>query len=213
MLFGGEETLAGFLDRLLGRGGAVGDPEAFRHFLRGQAAFTAQKTVLDYCRVKSGRSEKQVFADDGFQAALHHCRWQVYLAALSDMAALAEAWLRPCVPHGAEAALAAGLVRLHAKALEDEPPPDEERQTGTDRRVALPGHLAAMQLAAPKPANLLPLLAEAPLLATLPIHPDQRRGETPSIRGALRFHVVTTQQEMERRFDRGRLAEAIADAA
>ena len=51
------------------------------------------------------------------------------------------------------------------------------------------------------PANQLPLLAEAPLFATLPIHPDQRKGETPAIRGALRFHVVSTQQEMERRFD------------
>jgi hypothetical protein len=45
------------------------------------------------------------------------------------------------------------------------------------------------------------LLAEAPLFATLPIHADQRKGEGPSIRGALRFHIVSTQQEMERGFD------------
>jgi hypothetical protein len=44
-------------------------------------------------------------------------------------------------------------------------------------------------------------LAEAPLFATLPIHPDQRKGEAPSIRGALRFHMLSTQQEMERAFD------------
>jgi hypothetical protein len=50
----------------------------------------------------------------------------------------------------------------------------------------------------------------APLLATLPIHPDQRIGETPSIRGALRFHIVTTQQEMERGFDAPALAAALS---
>jgi hypothetical protein len=63
-----------------------------------------------------------------------------------------------------------------------------------------------LQEAPPRPADRLPLLAEAPLLATLPIHPDQRKGETPSIRGALRFHVVSTQQEMERGFDAPALA-------
>ena len=61
--------------------------------------------------------------------------------------------------------------------------------------------LARLQLAAPRDARTLPLLAEAPLFATLPIHPDQRKGEGPSIRGALRFHMLSTQQEMERGFD------------
>jgi hypothetical protein len=67
-------------------------------------------------------------------------------------------------------------------------------------------------MAAPQPANLLPLLAEAPLFATLPIHPDQRKGERPAIRGALRFHLVSTQQEMERRFDRAGLTAALLAA-
>ena len=50
------------------------------------------------------------------------------------------------------------------------------------------------------------ILAEGPLFATLPIHADQRIGEAPYIRGALRFHLVSAQQEAERRFDAPRLA-------
>lgn len=160
--------------------------------------------------MKAGRSERQLFADAGFQAALLHCRWQVYLACLSDMAALAEAWLRPHLRPGCEASLAAGLVRLHTGVLAAEPPPAEEQASAAERAAALPGHLAGLQSVAPRAANLLPLLAVTPLLATLPVHPDQRRGETPSIKGALRFHVVTTQQEMERRFDAVALAAALA---
>jgi hypothetical protein len=161
--------------------------------------------VLDYCRVKAGRAERQVMADPDFQAALRHCRWQVYFAAMADVVALAEAWLRPAAT-GREDDLARALALLHARALAAEPPPEAEREAAEAALRALPGHLAALQLGPPLPAHRLPLQAEAPLLALIPIAAEQRRGEGPAIRGALRFHVVATQQEMERRFH----AEALA---
>lgn len=185
------------------------DPHALRDFLARQAAFVAQKTVLDYCRVKAGRREREMFADADFQAALRHCRWQTFAGAAQDVVALAEAWLRPAVP-GREAALAAALADIGAAVLDPPDAPAEKRESLRAAAAALRTHLAGLQSAPPASADRLPLLAESPLLATLPIHPDQRRGETPSIRGALRFHVVTTQQEMERAFDRAGLARALA---
>jgi hypothetical protein len=187
------------LSRLLGRPRSP-DPVAFEEFLTRQAAFVAQKTVLDYCRVKSGAHEKKVFADPDFVAALQHCRWQVFFSALADMAALAEAWLRPHAP-GKEAELASRLVAWHAAALTEQDIPESEHASAAASQLAVPGHLAALQAAPPCPAHRQPLLAEAPLFATLPIHADQRLGEGPAIRGALRFHIVSTQQEMERRFE------------
>jgi hypothetical protein len=187
------------------------DPAALQAFLARQAAFCAQKTVLDYCRVKAGRRERETFADPDFKAALDHCRWQTFAAAACDVAALAEAWLRPHAA-GREAALAIALARLGAAALESAPTPAGERAALDAARDALPRHLAQLQEAPAHPADRLPLLAEAPLLATLPVHPDQRRGETPAIRGALRFHVVSTQQEMERAFDAAGLARRLVSA-
>lgn len=184
------------------RSGAPGD---FRTFLDRQAAFVAQKTVLDYCRVKAGLHERKMFADPDFQAALSHCRWQSWAGAVQDVTALAEAWLRPHAP-GREAALADALAMLGGQVIEAAPAPAESRETLEAARAALPRHLATLQDAPPHSADRLPLLTEAPLLATLPIHPDQRIGETPAIRGALRFHIVTTQQEMERAFDASPLA-------
>lgn len=184
------------------RSGAPGD---FRTFLDRQAAFVAQKTVLDYCRVKAGLHERKMFADPDFQAALSHCRWQSWAGAVQDVTALAEAWLRPHAP-GREAALADALAMLGGQVIEAAPAPAEARETLEAARAALPRHLATLQDAPPHSADRLPLLTEAPLLATLPIHPDQRIGETPAIRGALRFHIVTTQQEMERAFDASPLA-------
>lgn len=188
------------------------EPAALGGFLQRRGAFVAQKTVLDYCRVKAGRQERQLFADPGFQAALRHCRWQVYFAALADVFGLAEAWLRPHAAPRTEA-LAAGLIRLHDAALAVEPAPAEEATDLAAARVALPGHLARLQLGDPKPANRVALLAEAPLFATLPIHAEQRRGEGIAIRGALRFHIVTTQEEMERGFDPAPLAAALLAGA
>jgi hypothetical protein len=185
-----------------------GDAGEFRAFLDRQGAFVAQKTVLDYCRVKSGQRERIMFADPDFQAALRHCRWQTWAGAVQDVTALAEAWLRPHAP-GREAALAAGLVALATALIDAAEAPAEERKSLEAARDALPHHLATLQDSPPHSADRLPLLAEAPLFATLPIHHEQRIGETPAIKGALRFHIVTTQQEMERAFDAPALAVAL----
>ena len=180
-------------------------PEAFEAFLGGRAAFVAQKTVLDYCEVKAGRAARAMFADKDFQAALRHCRWQTYAGALQDVTAMAEAWLRPHAP-GREPELAAALARIAGRIAAAAPVPADERAALEAAQDTLPRHLATLQEAPPRSADRLPLLAEAPLLATLPVHPDQRVGETPAIRGALRFHVVSSQQEMERAFDPPALA-------
>lgn len=202
--------MIGPLGRLLRRPRS-GAPGELRTFLDRQAAFVAQKTVLDYCRVKAGLHERQMFANPDFQAALSHCRWQTWAGAVQDVAALAEAWLRPHLP-GREAALADALVAMAGQVIEAAPAPAEARETLAAAQASLPRHLAELQEAPPRSADRLPLLAEAPLLATLPIHPDQRIGETPAIRGALRFHIVTTQQEMERAFNAPALAANLVSA-
>jgi hypothetical protein len=188
-----------WLSRLVTRGRETA-PEALRAFLARQSAYVTQKTVLDYCRVKAGRHEREMFADADFQLALRHCRWQTFAGAAQDLTAMAEAWLRPHAA-GREAALAAALTDMAARILDEAPVPAEERESLEGAKAALGRHLALLQDAPPHSADRLPLLAEAPLLATLPIHADQRIGETPSIRGALRFHIVSSQQEMERVFD------------
>lgn len=180
-------------------------PQDLARFLQAQAAYVAQKTVLGYCRVKSGRNEKRYFTDADFLAALQHCRWQVYFAALGDVTAVLEAHLRPHVA-GDLAFLADGMLRMHAAALLAEPPPPEEQAGSDAARDGMPGHLAELQMAPPQPADRIRLLAEPVLFATLPIHAEQRKGESLAIRGALRFQIVTTQQELERRFDAAPLA-------
>jgi len=187
-------------------------PSDMARFLQSQSAYVAQKTVLDYCRVKAGRREREYFTNAEFLSALAHCRWQVFFASLADVTALLEAHLRPHAA-GREALLGERLAALHHTALLVEPPPPEEAPSAADARDALPLHLVRLQAAAAHAATSLPLLAEPVLFATLPIHADQRRGEGVAIRGALRFQIVTTQQELERRFDAPALARALTQRA
>lgn len=190
------------------------DPAALAAFLRRRAAFVAQKTVLDYVRVKARLDEARLLGDPDFAAALRHCRWSVFLGSAADHAALAEAWLRPHLPpptsRGAEDALGAALARMAADAIAAEGPPEEEREAARAAADGVAGHLAGLRLGPPRPAHRLPLLAEAPLLATIPVAPEQRVGESEAIRGALRFHTVSSQQEMERAFDPAPLAARLA---
>jgi hypothetical protein len=202
-----REPVATWLRRLF-EGTRDASPAALEAFLAAQAAFVAQKTVYDYCRVKAGRREVEMFADPDFQAALTHCRWQTFAGSAQDVTAMAEAWLRPHAP-GREAALAVALARIGGAVMDAAPAPAEERASLDASREALARHLVQLQDSPPRAAHKLPLLAEAPLLATIPIHPEQRIGETPAIKGALRFHMVSAQQEMERRFDPAALAAAL----
>ncbi|WP_270938109.1 hypothetical protein, partial [Falsiroseomonas oryzae] len=114
-----------WLSRLLGRRRDT-TPEALESFLAARAAFVAQKTVLDYCRVKAGRQEREMFADPDFRRALQHCRWRTFAAAVQDVVAMAEAWLRPQQP-GQAGALAAALAAMGGRILDAAPAPAEER--------------------------------------------------------------------------------------
>ncbi|NKC33009.1 hypothetical protein [Falsiroseomonas selenitidurans] len=181
------------------------DPTTFGDFLAGEAAFLGQKPALDYCKVKAGRGERALLEDPDFRAALAHCRWQSFAGSTLDVLALAEGWLRPHAA-GAEPQLALRLAGLAAGFLDAAPVPEAERETLAAVKAELPDWLTRQQAAPPVPADRRAMRVEAPLLATLPIHPDQRRGETPAIRGALRFHLVAAQQRMEKLFDPAPLA-------
>lgn len=196
------------LQRLFARRPPGADPSEFAEALRRAAVFTTQKTVIDYCRVKAAGHEQALFADPDFQAALAECRWRVFLAAADDVAAMAESWLRP---HAADpAALADRLAALAGAAIRAEDPPESFVAAADAAEAGIAARLRQAQLAPPRPINEMRLAAAPVLLDSLPIHPDRRRGEDPAILGALRFHLVSAQDEFVRRFDPAALARALA---
>lgn len=195
------------LSRLLRRTKSA-DTERFAAFLAARGAYLAQKTVLDYCAVKLGVNWHNALHDPVFTTPLTACRWRTYLAAQGDVAAMAEAWLRP---HAAEPArLVAPLAGLAEAAIRTAGVPDDLRDEAEAAIAALAPRLSRLQLAPPRRVTELPMDAAPVLLETLPIHPDLRKGETPSILGALRMHLVSAEQDLERQFEPAPLAAALA---
>jgi hypothetical protein len=183
------------------------DPAAFGAFLAGRGAYLAQKTVLDYCAVKLGVNWHSALSDPGFTAPLTTCRWRTYLAAQSDVAAMAEAWLRPHAR--APAALVAPIAALAAAAIRTAGAPSALAVEAEQAAEAIAPRLARLQLAPPRSPMELPLDSGPVLLETLPIHPNLRKGETVSILGALRMHLVSAEQDLARQFAPGPLAAAL----
>ncbi|WP_198669042.1 hypothetical protein [Elioraea thermophila] len=180
-------------------------------FIARWGAFVAQKTVLDYCAVKLGLNWEQARREPAFAAALRDCRWRVYFATQGDVAALVEARLRPHA-RGAEGRLADRVAAMAEEALAATEPPEHLRGEAQAAAAGYRSTLARLQMAREHGATTLPLQAGPILLETLPIHPDLRRGEAVSILGALRMHVVSADQELERRFDLAALASALLAA-
>lgn len=198
------------LGRLLRRDKSA-DREAFARFLAGRGAYLAQKTVLDYCAVKLGVNWHPALHDPVFTVPLNACRWRVYLAAQGDVAAMAEAWLRP---HAADpAALVPALASLAAEAIRTAGVPAEFAADAEAAAASIGPRLARLQLGPTHPSTALPLESGPVLLETLPIHPDLRKGENVSILGALRMHLVSAEQDLARQFDPAGLAAALTGRA
>lgn len=186
------------------------DPAVFASFLGSRAAFVAQKTVMDYCGVKFGVQWPRLQADPEFAAALGHCRWAVFWPAASDLTLAAGRWLLPHAAHPER--LAESLGRLGAAALEEAgsagDPADRAAAT-----LALRARLATLPHEAPLGPAQMALAAGTVLLETIPVHPDQRKGERAAILGGLRMNLIAMVQDMERAFDAAPLAAVIEAAA
>ncbi|WP_291296578.1 hypothetical protein [Elioraea sp.] len=182
-------------------------PDAFAAFIAARGAYLAQKTVLDYCAVKLGVNWHNALHDPVFTTPLTACRWRTYLVAQGDVAAMAESWLRPHAPD--PALLVPPLAAIVTSAIATVGVPEAFAPEAEAATAAILPKLARLQLGPTHEPTTLPLDSAPVLLATLPIHPDLRKGENVSILGALRMHLVSAHQDMQREFDPAALAAAL----
>ena len=108
---------------------------ALQQFLDGEAAYLAQRSVLDFVRNELGSLSAQAFGDPRFQAKLAVSRWEGFAAILADMVGLTHAHL---LAAGApRAALDARLGDLYAAILATHPVPDHRSQGWAPEIAAL----------------------------------------------------------------------------
>jgi len=173
----------------------MGSVAALQQFLDEEAAYLAQRSVIDFVRNELGSLSAQAFADPRFQAKLAVSRWDGFAAILADMIVLAQARLETVgVPR---ATLDTRLGDLYVAILADHPVPDH-RAEGWDLEIA---RLRA-RLAARPPGPVSPqAYAEATgaaIFKTLPFAPRDPAENRMVLCNAFAFGLIAFNDRLKR---------------
>jgi len=168
-------------------------------FLGAQTAYIAQRSVIEYCRARTGLNWDKLFAEPSFLGRLEVCRWEAYAVVLAEVAELALIRLRRYGAAEPKTYLP-GLVQAAHAALLRHPVP-AHRTSWTDATDAIERHLARALMAAPRPVHLLGLHSGGVIFDLLPIHSDLRRQDRTMFQNSVRFAICGASDAMTRRFD------------
>jgi hypothetical protein len=142
-------------------------------FLAARSAYVAQRSVIEYCRARTGPNWEKLFSEPSFLERLEECRWEAYAAVLGEVAARAALLRHPVPAH---------------------------RTGWGDAVEAIERHLARALLAAPHPVHLLGIESATAIFDLLPIHADLRRQDRTMFQSTVRFAICRVFDET-RRFD------------
>jgi hypothetical protein len=189
------------LRRLLGsrRWAPVATGQELADFIAAQTAYVAQRSVIEYCRARTGLYWEKLALERQFLDRLEVCRWEGYAIVLAEVAELALIRLRRDRAADPQAYLPGLIAAAHA-ALVRHPVPGH-RSTWTDAAEAIERHLARAVLAAPRPVHLLGLQSADAIFDLLPIHADLRPEDREMFRNSVRFAMCGAFDAMSRCFD------------
>jgi hypothetical protein len=179
-------------------------------FLAAQTAYVSQRTVLEYCRARTGLNWDKLYREQAFVDSLEVCRWEAYAEVLAEVAELALILLRRQSPVDPQLYLPGLASAAHAALLRH--PVPGHRNSWDAAFAAVEHHLAQALLATPRAVHLTGVGTADAIFAHLPIHPDLRREDREMFRNSMRFALCRVYDEMTRRFDVAALAPACAGA-
>jgi hypothetical protein len=184
---------------LVGRGWApVTTGEELADFLAAQTAYVAQRSVIEYCRARTGLNWEKLSLEQAFLERLEVCRWEAYAIVLAEVAELALIRLRRDGAAAPDVYLR-GLVAAARSALLRHPVPSH-RTSWTDATEAIERHLARAVLAAPRPVHLLGLQSADAIFDLLPIHASLRPEDREMFQNSVRFAICGAFDAMSRCF-------------
>jgi hypothetical protein len=180
-------------------------------FLAAQTAYVSQRTVLEYCRARTGLNWDKLYREQAFVDSLEVCRWEAYAEVLAEVTELALIVLRRQSPVEPQLYLTGLASAAHAALLRH--PVPGHRTSWDAASAAIEQHLAQALLAAPRAVHLAGFGAADVIFAHLPIHPDLRREDREMFRNSVRFALCRVFDEMTRRLDVPALAQALRGGA
>jgi hypothetical protein len=168
-------------------------------FLAAQSAYVSQRTVLEYCRARTGLNWDKLFKEQAFVDSLETCRWEAYAAVLAEIAELVLIRLRSQGVTEVDACLP-GLEEAARSALLRHPVP--RHRTSWDEACAdIERHLGRALLAEPRAVHFVGIGAADAIFDLLPIHPDLRPHDRTMFQNIVRFSLCRVFADVRQRLD------------
>jgi|GEM_PF-610407 len=168
---------------------------ALQQFLDGEAAYLAQKSVVDFARNELGSLSAQAFADQRFQDRLAVSRWDGFAATLADMIMLAHAHL---LEGGAPRDLLdKRLGDLYAAILASHPAPPHRTQGWAADIAALRTRLAERPEGPGNPQSYARATGSM-VFDTLPFAPRDPVENRTVLEGAFAFGLIAFNDRLRR---------------
>jgi hypothetical protein len=168
-------------------------------FLAAQTAYVSQRTVLEYCRARTGFNWDKVFKEQAFVDSLETCRWEAYAAVLAEITELALIRLRSEGVTEIEACLS-GLEEAARSALLRHPVP-RHRASWDEAYTDIERHLGRALLAEPRAVHSVGVGAANAIFDLLPIHPDLRPHDRTMFQNIVRFSLCRVFADIRQRLD------------
>lgn len=173
---------------------------ALQQLLDSEAAFLAQRSVIDFARNELGSLSAQAFGDPRFLAKLAVCRWEGFAATLADMIVLTHARLLEAGVTRAGVTrerLDARLGDLYCTILMGYPPPDHRTQ-GWDAEIAALRARLAQRPAGPANPQADATATGSKVFDTLPFPPRDPVENRMVLSNAFAFGLISFNDRLRR---------------
>ncbi len=168
---------------------------ALQQFLDGEAAYLAQRTIVDFTRNELGIMSSQAFGDQRFQDRLAVSRWDGFAGILADMTVLTQACLQSAdMPRER---LDVRLSDLYVAILAAHPVPDH-RPRGWDAEIAALRARLADRTNEPASPQAYAQATGARIFETLPFTPRDPVENRMVLCNAFAFGLIAFNDRLKR---------------
>ena len=191
----------------------IGSAAALAAFMDARAAFLAQKSIVEFCRVRAGVYWQKLFSEKEFKTALNHSRWRAYPACYAIVAEMVEGALREAAGVRRRG-LPAALEKVAFATFSKYAVPEGSPASFWAEALALTRErLDASQAGPPRPVREIPDPLARRVFEAVPIHPDLLTNDYDYIFNFLRMNLLRAHEDFLAQANRNALVDELLGAA
>jgi hypothetical protein len=170
-------------------------------FIDDNAAFIAQKGIIEYSRARAGHYAKVLFSEPAFLESVERSRWRAFPLGLAMVSEVVDGILRSHAVEGPDRQIDS-LTALVLAVFDRYPTPEVlGNQEWREARAGLARRLQLIALHPPKRVIDIPEPFAREYWGLMPIHKDLRSRDMPTTHNYLKLTLCNIHEELTKRID------------